>query len=45
VRGVMIQEHGEGKASVEAPRFALDPQAPYAHPYYWAPFFLMGNWL
>jgi CHAT domain-containing protein len=19
--------------------------APYAHPFYWAPFFLMGNWL
>ena len=22
-----------------------DPQAPYAHPYFWAPFILMGNWL
>jgi len=29
----------------EAPNFVLDPKAPYAHPYYWAPFFLMGNWL
>jgi CHAT domain-containing protein/Tfp pilus assembly protein PilF len=27
------------------PRFREDPRAPYAHPYYWAPFFLMGNWL
>jgi CHAT domain-containing protein len=26
-------------------RFALDPKAPFAHPYYWAPFILMGNWL
>lgn len=22
-----------------------DPKHPYAHPYYWAPFILMGNWL
>jgi CHAT domain-containing protein/uncharacterized protein HemY len=29
----------------EAPSFVVDPKAPYAHPYYWAPFFLMGNWL
>jgi CHAT domain-containing protein len=25
--------------------FPIDKNAPYAHPYYWAPFFLMGNWL
>ncbi len=24
---------------------AKDPHAPFAHPYYWAPFILMGNWL
>ena len=29
------------KAPAVAPR---DPQAPYAHPYYWAPFILIGNW-
>jgi CHAT domain-containing protein len=23
---------------------ARNPQAPYAHPYYWAQFVLMGNW-
>jgi CHAT domain-containing protein/uncharacterized protein HemY len=28
-----------------APSFSRDANAPYAHPYYWAPFFLMGNWL
>jgi CHAT domain-containing protein len=22
-----------------------DPTTPFAHPYYWAPFVLMGNWL
>jgi CHAT domain-containing protein len=27
-----------------AQRFAKDPQRPYAHPYFWAPFLLMGNW-
>lgn len=26
-------------------RSAADPDRPYAHPYYWAPFILMGNWL
>ncbi|HMK86752.1 MAG TPA: CHAT domain-containing protein, partial [Steroidobacteraceae bacterium] len=25
--------------------FRVDPKAPYAHPFYWAPFILMGNWL
>jgi CHAT domain-containing protein len=25
--------------------FPFDRKVPYAHPYYWAPFFLMGNWL
>jgi CHAT domain-containing protein len=24
--------------------FAADPHAPFAHPFYWAPFILMGNW-
>jgi CHAT domain-containing protein/Tfp pilus assembly protein PilF len=26
-------------------QFTPDPHAPYAHPFFWAPFFLMGNWL
>jgi CHAT domain-containing protein/tetratricopeptide (TPR) repeat protein len=25
--------------------FKADPRAPFAHPFYWAPFILMGNWL
>ena len=24
--------------------FTADPRAPFAHPFYWAPFILMGNW-
>ena len=26
-------------------RFEIDPNNPYRHPYFWAPFILMGNWL
>ena len=36
---------GNGPETDEAPRFKKDPQKPYAHPYYWAPFILIGNWL
>ena len=25
--------------------FKVNPAAPYAHPFFWAPFILMGNWL
>jgi CHAT domain-containing protein len=32
-------------SSGTAPVFTPDPAKPYAHPYYWAPFILMGNWL
>jgi len=28
---------------MDLPLFATDPKAPYAHPYYWAPFVLIGN--
>jgi CHAT domain-containing protein len=41
----LIHEPVESKPPVEAPRFRVNPKSPYAHPYYWAPFFLMGNWL
>ena len=30
--------------SADSPAFTPDPHAPYAHPYYWAPFVLIGNW-
>ena len=32
-----------GAANMDLPLFATDPKAPYAHPYYWAPFVLIGN--
>ena len=28
-----------------APTYATNPNAPHAHPFFWAPFILMGNWL
>ena len=31
-------------SSTEIPPFTPDPKAPYAHPYYWAPFVLIGDW-
>jgi CHAT domain-containing protein len=27
-----------------AASFTADPRAPFAHPFFWAPFILMGNW-
>jgi CHAT domain-containing protein len=32
-----------GQTAIGAP-FKKDPKAPFAHPYYWSPFILMGNW-
>jgi CHAT domain-containing protein len=34
----------EGDDASALPVFTPDPKAPYAHPYYWAPFVLIGNW-
>jgi CHAT domain-containing protein len=37
--------HEEAKPSAaNKSLFKPDPKAPYAHPYYWAPFILIGNW-
>ena len=37
--------HEEAKpGEMSKPLFKPDPKAPYAHPYYWAPFTLIGNW-
>ena len=34
---------GYASATVGKP-FTKDPKAPFAHPFYWSPFILMGNW-
>jgi CHAT domain-containing protein/Tfp pilus assembly protein PilF len=31
-------------AEKDAPLFKSDDKKPFAHPYYWAPFILIGNW-
>jgi CHAT domain-containing protein len=37
--------HEDGKAeAANKLAFKADPKKPYAHPYYWAPFILIGNW-
>jgi CHAT domain-containing protein len=36
-------EHTRSPAA-PLPPLTRNPQAPYAHPYFWAPFVLMGNW-
>ena len=34
----------ETDKTTNLPPYKVDPKAPYAHPYYWAPFILIGNW-
>ncbi|HEX4951098.1 MAG TPA: CHAT domain-containing protein [Blastocatellia bacterium] len=34
----------EADKTANLPPYKVDPKAPYAHPYYWAPFILIGNW-
>jgi CHAT domain-containing protein len=36
--------HDEKPAAASKPRFTPDLKKPYAHPYHWAPFILIGNW-
>jgi CHAT domain-containing protein len=45
--GALKGERGLTRAgTAQAPgNFTVDPRAPFAHPFYWAPFILMGNWL
>lgn len=45
-RGGMVRFNSSGNQETEkVTTFTPDPDAPYSHPYYWAPFILMGNWL
>ncbi|MDQ3817420.1 MAG: CHAT domain-containing protein [Acidobacteriota bacterium] len=34
----------DGKSTSSQPLFKRGAKAPYAHPFYWAPFVLIGNW-
>ena len=50
LRGVAAAKDGASRTSVingesnNPPKYEADAQAPWAHPYYWAPFILIGNW-
>lgn len=35
---------GSNKNNPNPPAFAIDPNKPFAHPFYWSPFVLIGNW-
>jgi CHAT domain-containing protein len=39
------QAPGQKTDSRKMPAYKTNPALPHAHPYYWAPFILMGNWL
>jgi CHAT domain-containing protein len=43
-RGLDLPNARSAKPGSRLPRFTRDPEAPYAHPYFWAPFILIGNW-
>jgi CHAT domain-containing protein len=45
VRSAARGAHRTGVADPQLPRYDVDPKAPFAHPYFWAPLILMGNWL
>lgn len=36
--------HDIPDSETKAPPYIYDPRKPYAHPYYWSPFVLIGNW-
>jgi CHAT domain-containing protein len=44
-RGQVLRLGACSPSGAQAPPYVPDPAKPYAHPYYWAPFILMGNWL
>lgn len=43
-RGLARKSTGDSTGS-GTEHFTANPAAPYAHPFFWAPFILMGNWL
>jgi CHAT domain-containing protein len=43
-RGLDLVKGAPSQPGGALPPFLPDPGAPYAHPSYWAPFVLIGNW-
>lgn len=47
LRGEIKGQPGASRKAIATgslPEFKVDPNAPWSHPYYWAPFVLIGNW-
>ena len=53
LRGELMKSTNEALANrdivhetttASAPKYQVDAKRPHAHPYYWAPFILIGNW-
>ncbi|HMJ09680.1 MAG TPA: hypothetical protein VK468_11785, partial [Pyrinomonadaceae bacterium] len=42
--GRQLVHEEEEAGSAKKLLFKPDPKRPFAHPYYWAPFILIGNW-
>ncbi len=42
-RGMRLNHVGGDSATPTTP-FVFNDKAPFAHPFYWAPFYLIGNW-
>ena len=40
----LVHEAPAPAPAAQLPRFAPDPKRPYGHPYFWAPFIMIGNW-
>jgi CHAT domain-containing protein len=45
LNGELTAASGSGTRSLIQPEAGAAAPKDYRHPYFWAPFFLMGNWL
>jgi CHAT domain-containing protein/WD40 repeat protein len=43
-RGSRLATEDSAEAAAGQKPFKFDPNVPYAHPHFWAPFILIGNW-
>ena len=43
-RGIRLAKANDNEQETGMTAYRRDPRAPFAHPHYWAPFILIGNW-
>jgi CHAT domain-containing protein len=43
-RGIRLAKANDNEQEIGMTAYQRDPRAPFAHPHYWAPFILIGNW-